>query len=229
MKELFASIRRNAIGLAIFAVVTAGAIAVTQVMTADRIAYNIKAAEARALNQILPVGSYDNDLLNDTLSIDSRFNQQLLGPLADNALIYRARSNGEVSAVILPAVTPDGYTTDIDLIVGVRRDGTLAGVRVVAHRETPGLGDKIDARKSDWILDFDNASLTNPNAEQWAVKKDGGEFDQFTGATITPRAVVSAVKRTLMFFDMHRELLLKDELLETQRVTQKVNGDTHGY
>jgi electron transport complex protein RnfG len=212
MKELFASIRRNAIGLAIFAVVTAGAIAVTQVMTADRIAYNIKAAEARALNQILPANSYDNDLLNDTMDVDSRFNQQLLGPLADNALIYRARNNGLVSAVILPAIAPDGYTTNIDLIVGINRDGSLAGVRVVAHRETPGLGDKIDTRKSDWVLSFANKSLNNPTSEQWAVKKDGGDFDQFTGATITPRAVVRAVKRALMFFDMHKDLLLDNQV-----------------
>lgn len=212
MKELFASIRRNAIGLAIFAVVTAGAISVTQVMTADRIAYNIKAAEARALNQILPANSYDNDLLNDTMDVDSRFNQQLLGPLADNALIYRARNNGLVSAVILPAIAPDGYTTNIDLIVGINRDGSLAGVRVVAHRETPGLGDKIDTRKSDWILSFANKSLNNPTSEQWAVKKDGGDFDQFTGATITPRAVVRAVKRALMFFDMHKDLLLDNQV-----------------
>lgn len=237
MKELFASIRRNAIGLAIFAVVTAGAIAVAQVMTADRIADNIKAAEARALNQILPANSYDNDLLNDTLKVDSRFNQQLLGPLSENALIYRAHRNGEVSAVILPAVAPDGYTTNIDLIVGVNRDGTLAGVRVVAHRETPGLGDKIDARKSNWIFDFENKSLNNPMSESWAVKKDGGDFDQFTGATITPRAVVRAVKRALMFFEMHRGLLLETQLLETQLLdnqirssTTSVNaqGNTHG-
>ena len=133
MFELLSAIRKNAVGLAIFAVVTAGAIAVAQTLTADRIAYNIKAAEARALNEILPASSYDNDLLNDTMNVDARFNQQLLGPLPDSALIYRARNNGEVNAVILPAVAPDGYTAEVDLIVGVKADGTLAGVRVVAH------------------------------------------------------------------------------------------------
>ncbi|WP_289083335.1 MULTISPECIES: electron transport complex subunit RsxG [Gammaproteobacteria] len=208
MHELISSIRRNAVGLAIFATVTAGAIATAQMLTAERIKQNIRMAESRALNQLVPTSSYDNDLLNDTLTVDSRFNQQLLGPLPENALIYRARNDGEVSAVILPAVAPDGYTTSIDLIVGVNRDGTLAGVRVVAHRETPGLGDKIEARKSDWITSFTGKSLQNPVAEQWAVRKDGGEFDQFTGATITPRAVVRAVKRALLFFDMHRDLLL---------------------
>ena len=208
MHELISSIRRNAVGLAIFATVTAGAIATAQLLTAERIKQNIRMAESSALNQLVPTSSYDNDLLNDTLTVDSRFNQQLLGPLPENALIYRARNDGEVSAVILPAVAPDGYTTSIDLIVGVNRDGTLAGVRVVAHRETPGLGDKIEARKSDWITSFTGKSLQNPVAEQWAVRKDGGEFDQFTGATITPRAVVRAVKRALLFFDMHRDLLL---------------------
>ena len=208
MIELLSAIRKNAVGLAIFAVVTAGAIALAQTLTADRIAYNIKAAEARALNEILPASSYDNDLLNDTMNVDKRFNQQLLGPLPDSAVIYRARNNGEVSAVILPAVAPDGYTAEIDLIVGVKSDGTLAGVRVVAHRETPGLGDKVEIRKSDWITNFEGKSLSQPVPEQWAVKKDGGDFDQFTGATITPRAVVRAVKRALKFFEMHRDELL---------------------
>ncbi|MEC9410869.1 MAG: electron transport complex subunit RsxG, partial [Pseudomonadota bacterium] len=205
MIELLSAIRKNAVGLAIFAVVTAGAIALAQTLTADRIAYNIKAAEARALNEILPASSYDNDLLNDTMNVDKRFNQQLLGPLPDSAVIYRARNNGEVSAVILPAVAPDGYTAEIDLIVGVKSDGTLAGVRVVAHRETPGLGDKVEIRKSDWITSFEGKSLAQPVPEQWAVKKDGGDFDQFTGATITPRAVVRSVKRALKFFEMHRD------------------------
>ena len=208
MIELLSAIRKNAVGLAIFAVVTAGAIALAQTLTADRIAYNIKAAEARALNEILPASSYDNDLLNDTMNVDKRFNQQLLGPLPDSAVIYRARNNGEVSAVILPAVAPDGYTAEIDLIVGVKSDGTLAGVRVVAHRETPGLGDKVEIKKSDWITSFEGKSLGRPAPEQWAVKKDGGSFDQFTGATITPRAVVRAVKRALKFFEMYRDELL---------------------
>ena len=171
MIELLSAIRKNAVGLAIFAVVTAGAIALAQTLTADRIAYNIKAAEARALNEILPASSYDNDLLNDTMNVDKRFNQQLLGPLPDSAVIYRARNNGEVSAVILPAVAPDGYTAEIDLIVGVKSDGTLAGVRVVAHRETPGLGDKVEIRKSDWITNFEGKSLAQPVPESLREKK----------------------------------------------------------
>ena len=110
--------------------------------------------------------------------------------------------------MIVPATAPDGYGGAIELIVGINADGTVAGVRVVAHKETPGLGDKIDARKSRWIDAFAGRSLADPAPAQWAVQKDGGVFDQFTGATITPRAVTAAVKRTLQFFEANREALL---------------------
>ena len=208
MQELLASIRRNAIGLSLFAVVTAGVIAVTQTATKERIEQNIRAAEARALNQIVPVNSYDNDLLSDTLALNSQFDTALLGPISDKAVAWRARKGTEVTEIILPAIAPDGYTTNIDMLVGIKTDGSLAGVRVVAHRETPGLGDKIDTRKSDWIHSFVGKSLTNTHSEAWAVKKDGGEFDQFTGATITPRAVVNAVHNTLLFYQNNQDQLL---------------------
>lgn len=208
MKELLTSIRKNAVGLSLFAVVTAGVIAVAQTTTAERIKDNIRAAEARALNEIIPADAYDNALLNDTLILNEYFNTQLLGPISDDARVYRARQGNEPVAVLLPVVAPDGYTTHIDMVVGIHPDGSVAGVRVVAHRETPGLGDKIERRKSDWIETFEGRSLTSPDAEGWAVKKDGGDFDQFTGATITPRAVVAAVHRALQFFVANQDKLL---------------------
>lgn len=207
MKELLSAIRKNAIGLGLFAIVTAGVIAVTQVATKDRIADNIRAAEARALNQILPQSSYDNDLLNDTLNLN-QFDTELLGPISDSGVVWRARMGADTHAVILPVVAPDGYTTQIDMLVGIDSKGNTLGVRVVAHRETPGLGDKIDKRKSDWVDSFIGKSLANTGHEQWAVKKDGGEFDQFTGATITPRAVVSAVHKALEFYENNQAPLL---------------------
>ncbi|WP_430462319.1 electron transport complex subunit RsxG [Thalassolituus sp. LLYu03] len=218
MQDLIASIRRNAVGLGLFALVTAGAIAVAQVTTADRIEHNIRMAQARALNELVPVGSYDNDLLEDTLPVDSRFNQQMLGPLSEKDRIYLARQQGNVTTVILPVVAPDGYTTAIKLLVGIHADGTLAGVRVTEHRETPGLGDKIDLKKSEWVLGFAGKSLDNPGEENWAVKKDGGAFDQFTGATITPRAVVKAVKLAQKFFAQHKDQLLGSRLVEPSSV-----------
>lgn len=208
MKEMIASIQKNAVGLGLFAIVTAGAIALAQVSTADRIETNQRLAQARALTEILPKGSYDNDLLQDWIGIDHRFNQQLLGPTSENAQIHVAKLEGEPIAFILPAVAPDGYTTHIKLLVGIRIDGSLTGVRVTSHKETPGLGDKVDLKKSEWILSFNGKSLGNPVEEAWKVKKDGGDFDQFTGATITPRAVVQAVKQALTFYRLHQNLLL---------------------
>lgn len=212
MNDLLQSIRRNAIGLGLFALVTAGAIAVAKVATSERIERNIELAQARALNDIVAVGSYNNDLLHDTLAIDQRFNQQLLGPLKASDKIHLARRDGEVTTVILPVVAPDGYTMEIRLLVGIHADGSIAGVRITEHRETPGLGDKIDLKKSPWVLDFNGKSLSNPAAERWAVKKDGGDFDQFTGATITPRAVVQAVKHAQLFFRQHQNILLNRQV-----------------
>lgn len=208
MNELLVSIRRNAIGLGLFAIITAGAIAVAQVSTHDQIEHNIRMAEAKALNEIVPADQYNNDLLTDVQPIDARFNQQLLGPLPAGSQIHIARQDGKITAFILPVFAPDGYTMEIGMLVGINVDGSIAGVRVVSHRETPGLGDRIELKKSNWILDFNGKSLGNPAEEQWAVRKDGGVFDQFTGATITPRAVTGAVKHALMFYELHKQQLL---------------------
>src|SRR5690625_7737958 len=105
--------------------------------------------------------------------------------------------NQEITGVIIPSVAPDGYSGAISMLVGVTRDGTLAGVRVLAHRETPGLGDKLELSRDDWCLSFDGRALGQPPAERWAAREDGGDFDQFTGATIPRRAVVRKVLRAL--------------------------------
>lgn len=202
LPELSRSMLKNALVLGLFAVVTVGAVTLLQQFTAERIQAAERAAQLRALNEILPRGSYDNQLLDSSIEV----HHPLLGG-RQPAPAYIARKNGEPSAVILPAVAPDGYSGAIDLLVGVQADGRIAGVRVVRHRETPGLGDKIELAKDRWILSFDGKSLGNPQAEGWAVKKDRGEFDQFAGATITPRAVVGAVHRALQYFDTHREEL----------------------
>ena len=121
--------------------------------------------------------------------------------------VYRARLQGQPVALVMTATAPDGYSGSIRLLVGIRADDTLSGVRVVAHRETPGLGDAIDEQRSDWIFGFDGKSLSDPEPARWAVKKDGGDFDQLTGATITPRAIVKAVKRSLRYYHANREAL----------------------
>ena len=199
------SIVRNSIILGVFAMVTVGLIALTQQGTASRIAEEQRRMQMSALNEILPHDQHDNDLLEDAFTVTNRE----LWNLPGDGVAYRGRQDGEVVAVILPAIAPDGYSGRIDLLVGVRANGEIAGVRVTNHRETPGLGDKLQLNKSTWVLDFNGTSLSMPAPEDWGVRKDGGDFDQFTGATITPRAVVQAVYRALQYFEANRERLLE--------------------
>lgn len=126
---------------------------------------------------------------------------------AEPKTVYRARLDGRPQALAIETMTPNGYSGAIRLIVGVDADGVISGVRVLEHRETPGLGDKIERRISDWILSFDGKTLTGNNRKSWAVRKDGGDFDQFTGATITPRAVVESVRKALVFVTEHQNEL----------------------
>lgn len=198
------SMSRNSLLLGLFAVLTALVIATIYLQTRDRIAQQQRMAEQKALLQILPQDSHDNSLLDDTLP--APVGGDLLR-LDEPRSIYRARKAGEITALIVPARAPDGYSGSIDLIVGVRRDGSIAGVRVLNHRETPGLGDRIERRKSDWITRFAGHSLDNTPDSDWSVRKDGGVFDQFTGATITPRAVIDATRRALEFVAEERTWL----------------------
>ncbi len=201
-------IGRNSLLLAGFAVLTTAIIASTFLGTKERIAEARRAAEQKALLEIVPPARHDNEMLDDTLPVGPA---DTLLRLREDKKIYIARQAGAVEAVILPVNAPDGYSGNIELIVGVNRDGSLAGVRTLQHRETPGLGDKVDLKKSDWILDFAGKSFANTPEAQWTVKKDGGVFDQFTGATITPRAVSAAVKRGLEYFEANRAALLELE------------------
>ena len=208
------SVLRNSLILGLFAIFTVGVIAFIQQATSERIAAEQQRMQMRALNEIVPDEQHDNDLLQDSFPIADRTLLQLPAP----ATGWRARQQGVVTAVILPAVTLDGYSGRIDLLVGIRADGELAGVRIVNHRETPGLGDKFEVAKGDWIFSFDGKSLSLPAPSGWAVRKDGGEFDQFVGATIPLRAVVQAVHNALLYFEQHR-----DELL--QLTEQEANHD----
>ena len=203
--EMLTAIRNSAAGLGIFAVVTAGAIALTQVSTEERISKNIAEQQAKALYEIVPKDSIDNELLEDTFIIEDA---SLTG--TETATGFRARRNGQVETIIMPVSAPDGYTGAISLIVGINRDSSVAGVRVLAHKETPGLGDKIELKKSDWILSFNNQQYHGNDDTDWAVKKDGGRFDQFTGATITPRAIVNATAAAITYFRKHQTALLDD-------------------
>lgn len=203
LPEISRSMLKNALVLGAFAILTVGIVATTQLGTAKRIEAAQREAKVQALAQILPADSYDNHLLDNVRDV----NDPLLGNKGPTPT-YLATRNGEPSAVILQATAPDGYSGSISLLIGILADGRLAGVRVISHKETPGLGDKIELAKSSWINSFVGTSLQSPDESGWAVKKDGGQFDQFAGATITPRAVVKAVHKALQYFDAHRAELL---------------------
>jgi Na+-translocating ferredoxin:NAD+ oxidoreductase subunit G len=191
--------------LALFGVVGAGLVAFVFQGTADRIAANEEAVMLSSLHAILQHEAYDNNILEDAIPLSD----ELLG--GTDLMAYRAYLGDEPVAVVFTVIAPGGYSGPIRLLVGVEEYGEVAGVRVVSHRETPGLGDDIEVQRSDWILDFDGRSLTSPAYNQWAVRRDGGAFDQFTGATITARAVVTAVRDTLVYFEAHRDTVFMRE------------------
>jgi electron transport complex protein RnfG len=192
----------GALILGLFAVSGTGLVALTRAGTAERIAENERQALLRNLHQIVRPEEHDNDLYADLIQV----HDPLLGSNGP-VTVYRARKGGLPVAAVIASIAPEGYGGDIKLLVGIRYDGTLAGVRVISHKETPGLGDAIEAERSDWILGFTGRSLGEPDDKKWKVKKDGGVFDQFSGATITPRAVVKAVYNTLRYYRQHREAL----------------------
>ncbi len=181
-------------------------LALAHISTRDAIAQREAEDLQQSLSQVLPPSIHDNDLLNSTLEISED---------GQPVVVYRARLQQQTSAVAWNITAPDGYGGPIRLLLGVAADGTVLGVRVLSHAETPGLGDWIETAKSPWILGFDGHSLDNLSDDGWAVRKDGGRFDQFTGATITPRAVVGAVHRGLQFFQQRRTELLQPETART--------------
>ena len=190
--------------LMVFAVIGSAVVSITYDATKEKIAENQRRQMLKSLHQIMPPERYNNDLLKSKIKIPA---DDRLGPISEN-YAYVARKDGKIIGFIFSPLAPDGYSGEIKLLVGVYVDGTLSGIRVVSHNETPGLGDAVDASRSDWIYNFSGKSLNNPKTENWKVKRDGGYFDQFTGATITPRAVVKAVKLTLIYFDRHKKYLL---------------------
>jgi len=195
---------RAATMLAVAAVCTVGLVSVVHDITRPRIEASERARRVAQLAAVLGSARYDNDLLADVVTVRD---PELLG--TDEPLpVHRARLGDRPVAALLVAVAPDGYAGAIRLLVAVAPDGRLLGVRVLSHKETPGLGDAIDSRRSGWIGAFAGRSLEDPREDRWKVRKDGGDFDQLTGATVTPRAVVRAVRNALVYFDRHRDALL---------------------
>ena len=196
---------RSAFALGLVVVLGTALLAGVNLLTRDRILEQERRVILEQLAQIIPPDAHDNALHEDLFY----FQDEAAFPQGQRVTAYRARLQGKPVAVILRFAAMDGYNGRINLLVGIQQDGRIAGVRVTSHKETPGLGDGIEAERGNWIHSFDQRSLENPEVEAWAVRRDGGQFDQLTGATITPRAVVNAVRRALLYFQAHRQELFE--------------------
>ncbi len=196
-------ISKNGLILAGFALVISAIVALTHQGTKEKIAEQETKQLLRILDQVIAADSYDNELYKHCINTNS---QQFLGSSHDQRAFVALKGNTPV-AVAIETIAPNGYNGNINLIVGIKANGEVSGVRTLAHQETPGLGDKIEIVKDNWISSFNGQILKDHKDKRWQVKKDGGQFDQFTGATITPRAVVQAVKNTIIYFERNKEQL----------------------
>lgn len=195
MKKHFTAMKKAGLSLAFFAFVSVLFVVVTHQLTKDKIIKNQAMLLMLALNEVISTERYDNDLAGSKVILKA----QDTG-FAKDTPVYLATLKGAPSTAIFEVTTLKGYSGAITMLIGINAsDQTLSGVRIIKHKETPGLGDKMETRKTNWILAFNGKSLNNPELNGWQVKKDGGTFDQFTGATITPRAIVNAVKSTLIY------------------------------
>lgn len=205
-KNLAKATVRTALNLLLFAVIGTAILAFTFSMTHDRIVKTEEEAKLKLIMQIVPHTLFDNDIIGDTVTVAA---SKQLGTDRPTT-VYRARLQGKPSAVVLEAIAPDGYNGKISLIVAIREDATLSGVRVVSHKETPGLGDYIDFAKNRWISLFDGASHARYKENEWKVRKDGGQFDYMAGATISPRAIIKATHKALHYYEANHDKLFVD-------------------
>jgi len=204
--SMSAAINKNSKILALFAIACTATVGLVNELTKDRIYTQHQKHLLSTLNSIIEPERYNNELTLDCVNVTNTS----LGSDKEQT-IYLARLNSTPVAGAITTIAPDGYNGNIELIVAVNVDGSVSGVRTLLHQETPGLGDKIELAKSDWITDFSGKKLTSNNDSRWAVAKDGGMFDQFTGATITPRAVIQAVKNATRYFVNNQQALFSQQ------------------
>ena len=204
---------KTGITLAMIAAICTALVAATFQMTIDRIAANEKALLEQSLQPALAGVFYDGDVSESRLVIPPPHEL----PGNDAAIIYRVFAANEPVAALFAVTARDGFSGPIRILLGVDVSGTVTGVRILQHRETPGLGDKIESSRSDWVFQFDGRSIGDPTVTAWALKGDGGEFDQLTGASVTPRAVLKAIRNTLLYFDAHRDEIFLAEASEEDK------------
>jgi len=203
---------KGGVTLAAMAAICTLLVAATYQLTADRIAANEKAWLERSLEPALSGVFFEGSVTESKLVVPPPHDL----PGNDTAIVYRVFAEGAPVAALFAVTARDGYSGPIRILVGVGIDGAVTGIRIVDHRETPGLGDRIDQSRSDWVYQFDGHSLGNPVAANWLLEVDGGEFDQLTGASVTPRAVIKAIRDTLIYFDAHRDEIFTMPVSEEQ-------------
>jgi electron transport complex protein RnfG len=196
---------RPALTLAIVAAVLTAVVALVANFTRERIAANEQAWIKQRLDALVAPDTHDNDLLADSITVTA---PDLLGS-AQPVRIYRARRGGTPVAAVIRPIAPDGYRGPIELLVAIGQDGRLIGVQVIRHEETPGLGDAFESRDIHWLDSFRGRALTDPPPPRWTVRRDGGDFDAFTGATITPRAIIKAVRNALEYYQRNSQRIFE--------------------
>jgi electron transport complex protein RnfG len=201
------SVWKNIAVLGIVALISGIAVFTIHSITKGYIAKSETRYAKRFLFQVVPSINYTNDILTDTINIPKKY-FSILG--IESGEIHLVKINGKLISIIVPSIAHDGYSGKIKILVGINLDGSIVSVRVVSHQETPGLGDNMEVDKSDWILNFNKKSLKNLESKSWKVKKDGGYFDQFTGATITPNAIIKQVHETLKYYEMDKSRIIKE-------------------
>ena len=204
---------KGGVTLAAMAAICTLLVAATYQLTADRIAANERAWLERSLEPALSGVFFEGSVTESKVVIPPPHDL----PGNDTAIVYRVFAEEAPVAALFAVTARDGYAGSIRILVGVGIDGTVTGVRIVEHRETPGLGDRIDQSRSDWVYQFDGRSLGNPVKANWLLEVDGGEFDQLTGASVTPRAVIKAIRDTLIYFDAHRDEIFTMPASEEQQ------------
>ncbi|MCX7182178.1 MAG: electron transport complex subunit RsxG [Candidatus Methylopumilus sp.] len=202
-KDHFKKVSITATAMIIFSLLASTALSISYFVTKTPIEESDAKAKRTFLNQVIPSNLYDNNLVKDTISVEP---SPLIGN-KKNIDVYRAKKNNQVIAVIIETIAPDGYSGEIKTLVGIDREDKILGVRVIIHKETPGLGDYIEIEKSQWIKNFDLKSLGKMAEKEWAVKKDGGSFDYVSGATITSRAVIKSTYKSLLYVKENKKRL----------------------
>lgn len=207
------SVVRSGLTLAAIGAVCAALVSTTYMLTRDRIAANEQAWLEKSLEPALAGLFFDGGVSESMLVIPAP--HELPGP--DDVIVYRVYAGNRPVAALFAVTAPDGYAGPIRILIGIEYEGTVTGIRILEHRETPGLGDRIVSSRSDWVFQFDGRSIRNPIAGGWAITSDGGQFDQLTGASVTPRAVITAIRETLIYFDAHREDLFAAPATEVDK------------